>query len=150
MTDAHSLEGPSFGVNIQQAIAAGDLAAMRSLVPEAEQFLSDHGNVSASLELLRIEIARLELPGEGGSTSARLTVPTSQLRSIIDSPTDPVSSASMRPYSCAIQQAVASGELARMRATESLAIRWIAHHGDVGAALQALKIEIAKREAKKA
>ncbi len=53
------------------------------------------------------------------------------------------------PYAPAIQQAVASGELRRMRAVAKQAEAFLAEHGDVRSALEALKIEIARLEKKK-
>jgi Domain of unknown function (DUF1843) len=43
-----------------QAVANGDLARMKELAGEAEAYLARHGNVVASLEALRFEIAKLE------------------------------------------------------------------------------------------
>jgi Domain of unknown function (DUF1843) len=52
------------------------------------------------------------------------------------------------PYGEAIQQAVASGDLAKMKAVAKAAEEHIARWGNVPAALEALKLEIAKLEAK--
>jgi len=49
-----------YGVSIHQCIARGDLNEMKKLVVQAEQHLKDHGDVRASLELLKAEIAKLE------------------------------------------------------------------------------------------
>jgi hypothetical protein len=51
---------PLYGVGIHRCIARGDLAEMRSLAKQAEQYLRESGNVSAALELLKAEIAKLE------------------------------------------------------------------------------------------
>lgn len=51
---------PPYGVAIQQAVASGDLAKMKSVAREAEKHLKEHGNVGAALELLKLEIAKLE------------------------------------------------------------------------------------------
>jgi hypothetical protein len=51
---------PPYGPAIQQAIAGGDLAEMKRLLKDAEQFLAAHGNVSAAVEALKIEIYKLE------------------------------------------------------------------------------------------
>jgi len=51
---------PLYAVTIHHCIAGGNLAEMKKLVQEAEQHLQDHGDVSASLELLKLEIAKLE------------------------------------------------------------------------------------------
>ena len=50
------------------------------------------------------------------------------------------------PYGAAIQQAIATGDLAKMKEVAAQAQRYLAKHGDVAAALEALKIEIAKIE----
>jgi hypothetical protein len=51
---------PLYAVTIHHCIAGGDLGEMKKLVAEAEQHLKEHGDVSASLELLKAEIAKLE------------------------------------------------------------------------------------------
>jgi uncharacterized protein DUF1843 len=55
---------------------------------------------------------------------------------------------SVPPYGPPIYEAIASGELRRMKAAAKHAESFLAKHGDVGAALEALKIEIAKLEKK--
>jgi hypothetical protein len=52
---------PPYGPPIQQAIAKGDLAEMKRLAKVAEQFLAQNGDISAALEVLKIEIQKLEL-----------------------------------------------------------------------------------------
>lgn len=51
---------PPYGTAIHQAIASGDLAKMKAMASEAEHHLKEFGNVSAALEHLKIEIAKLE------------------------------------------------------------------------------------------
>jgi hypothetical protein len=51
-------------------------------------------------------------------------------------------------YGVAIQQAAVSGDLAKMREIRAQAEAHLANHGDVSAALEMLKAEIAKAEAK--
>jgi hypothetical protein len=51
---------PPYGPPIQQAIASGDLARMREVAASAQAYLAQSGNVSAALEALKIEIAKLE------------------------------------------------------------------------------------------
>jgi len=51
---------PPYGVAIQAAIASSDLQQMKQAAADAESFLSEHGDVSAALEALKIEIAKLE------------------------------------------------------------------------------------------
>ena len=71
-----------YGPPIQDAIARGDVAEMKSLVTEAEEFLRQHGDVGSSLELLKLEIVRREghktasaasLDGRKTKAVARLT-----------------------------------------------------------------------------
>jgi hypothetical protein len=50
-----------YGVGIHKAAASGDLATMKKTAAEAEQYLTQHGNISAALEALKIEIAKLEI-----------------------------------------------------------------------------------------
>jgi Domain of unknown function (DUF1843) len=52
-------------------------------------------------------------------------------------------------YGVGIHQAAASGDLAAMKKIAAEAEAFLKSHGDVGAALEALKIEIAKLEAHK-
>jgi hypothetical protein len=134
------------GATVRNAIVSGDLAAMKSLVPEVETFQSDHGNVSASLELLKIEIARFEAEGGGVSAGSKSTVETPARKVVADAANTAAARGPVPPYGNAIHQAVMSGELAKMKAAASLAQNWLTTHGDVAAALQALKFEIAKRE----
>ena len=53
------------------------------------------------------------------------------------------------PYGAAIHQAIAGGDLARMKEVAASAEAYLAQSGNIGAALEGLKIEIAKLEAKK-
>jgi hypothetical protein len=52
--------------------------------------------------------------------------------------------ASAVPYGPPIQEAIAKGDLARMKQLEAAAEQHLQRVGDVGAALEYLKIEIAK------
>lgn len=52
----------------------------------------------------------------------------------------------MPPYGEAIRQAVVSGDLAKMKAAASSAEEFLARHGDIRAALEELKVEIARLE----
>jgi hypothetical protein len=52
----------------------------------------------------------------------------------------------VRPYGVAIQQAIASGDVAQMKAVAKQAEQHVKDYGNVPAALEALKIEIAKLE----
>ena len=49
-----------YGPAIQQAVASGDVRSMKALAKASEKYLSEHGDVSAALELLKVEIAKLE------------------------------------------------------------------------------------------
>ena len=49
-----------YGVAIHQSIASGNLGEMKKVAQQAEQHLSEHGDVRAALEALKIEIAKLE------------------------------------------------------------------------------------------
>lgn len=51
---------PLYGVPIQEAAASGDLKQMKAVARQAERHLKEHGNVSAALEALKLEIAKLE------------------------------------------------------------------------------------------
>lgn len=51
---------PPYGVAIQEVILRGNLAEMKQVVVDAEKYLSDSGDIRSSLELLQIEIAKLE------------------------------------------------------------------------------------------
>ena len=49
-----------YGPSIHAAIAQGDLRKMKDLVPVTEAAIQQSGNLAASLELLKVEIAKLE------------------------------------------------------------------------------------------
>ena len=51
---------PLYAVPIQQAAASGDLQRMKAIVQQAEEWLKETGDVSAALEALKLEIAKLE------------------------------------------------------------------------------------------
>jgi uncharacterized protein DUF1843 len=51
---------PPYGVAIHNAIAKGDVVQMKQLVKEAEEYLHKAGELSASLEMLKIAIAKAE------------------------------------------------------------------------------------------
>ena len=54
------------------------------------------------------------------------------------------------PYGTAIHQAIAAGDVRRMRKIAQQVETWLGQHGDIGAALELLKSEIARREASRA
>ncbi|MEI9994601.1 MAG: DUF1843 domain-containing protein [Rhizomicrobium sp.] len=49
-----------YGPAIQQAVASGDLGAMKAVAKAAEKYLAEYGDVRSALEVLRGEIAKLE------------------------------------------------------------------------------------------
>ena len=49
-----------YGVVIHRCAAGGNLAEMKKVAAQAEEYLKSHGDVSAALEALKIEIAKLE------------------------------------------------------------------------------------------
>jgi hypothetical protein len=55
---------PPYGTAIQQAIAKGDLPEMKALVARAERYLQEIGNLSAAIEVLKVEIAKREAKQE--------------------------------------------------------------------------------------
>lgn len=52
-----------YGVAIHEAAASGDLQRMKAMVMQAEEWLRETGDVSAALEALKLEIAKLERRG---------------------------------------------------------------------------------------
>lgn len=61
---------PPYGEAIQQAVASGDVARMRQVAKDAEAFIAQWGNIPAALEALRLEIAKAEYKGRGGTGAA--------------------------------------------------------------------------------
>lgn len=57
---------------------------------------------------------------------------------------------SVPPYGTAIHQAIAKGDLAEMKKVAADAEKYLKAHGNVAAALEHLKIEIAKAKQTKA
>jgi len=60
MAQTHTPAVPPYGVAIHQAIATGDLARMREMAQHAQNWIAEHGDLSAALETLKAEIARHE------------------------------------------------------------------------------------------
>jgi F0F1-type ATP synthase epsilon subunit len=56
---------PPYGVAIRTAVADGDVERMREVEKKAEEHLRRHGDVSAALEALKVEIAKLEAREDG-------------------------------------------------------------------------------------
>jgi len=51
---------PPYGVAIHQAIARGELAHMKQVAKEAEEYLRQAGDLPSALALLKVEIAKAE------------------------------------------------------------------------------------------
>jgi hypothetical protein len=51
---------PLYAATIHHAIVSGDVARMKDVVKEAEQYLQQAGDVPAALQALKIEIAKAE------------------------------------------------------------------------------------------
>lgn len=51
---------PPYGVAIQEAVASGDLTKMKEAARQAEEYTREWGDVSSALEVLKLEISRLE------------------------------------------------------------------------------------------
>lgn len=51
---------PPYGVAIQEAVASGDLTKMKEASRQAEEYTREWGDVSSALEVLKLEISRLE------------------------------------------------------------------------------------------
>jgi hypothetical protein len=51
---------PPYGVAIQEAVASGDVARMKQVAQQAEEFVAQWGNIPAALEALKLEIAKAE------------------------------------------------------------------------------------------
>jgi len=55
----------AYATAIQEAIARGELAQMHEVAELAEEHMREYGNVPLAYELLKIEIAKLELRQKG-------------------------------------------------------------------------------------
>lgn len=51
---------PLYAATMQEAAAAGDLKKMKEVCQQAEEHLKQAGDVSAALQVLKVEIAKLE------------------------------------------------------------------------------------------
>jgi hypothetical protein len=60
MAQAQTHPVPPYGPPIHEAIATGDLARLREMAQHAQQWIAEHGDLSAALEILKAEIARRE------------------------------------------------------------------------------------------
>src|SRR5438105_1999282 len=105
-----------YGPPIEDAIARGDLAEMKSLLNEAEEFLRQHGDVRSSVELLKLEIGKRQ--SDRPAVQTGLSIP---------------------PYGVAIQQAIVRGDLNEMKILLKEAEAHLSDAGDVSAALTLLK-----------
>ena len=52
-----------YAVTIHECAASGDMQRMKAMVQQAEEWLREAGDVSAALELLKLEIVKLERNG---------------------------------------------------------------------------------------
>jgi hypothetical protein len=57
---------------------------------------------------------------------------------------------SIRPYGAAMTDAIASGDVSKLREAAAAAEQYLAENGNLPKLLQALKVEIAKAEARQA
>jgi hypothetical protein len=118
---------PPYGPPIVDAIARGDLAQMKALVVQAERHLREHGDIKALLEVLKVEIARKE--AHVGRHQPESPPPNPD-------------------YGPPIQEAIARGDLAEMKALLKRAENTLLQQGDLAAAVAELRVEIAKLERK--
>ncbi len=51
---------PLYAVTIHEAICSGDLARMKKVAAEAEEYLAQSGHLPAALQALKVEIAKAE------------------------------------------------------------------------------------------
>jgi len=51
---------PLYATPIHEVAASGDLKKMKEMAQRAEEFLIEHGNVAAALEILKLEIEKAE------------------------------------------------------------------------------------------
>jgi len=49
-----------YGTGIQEAIAKGDLRKMKALLRQAQDHLKEYGDIPTAVEVLKVEIAKLE------------------------------------------------------------------------------------------
>ncbi len=56
-----------YGVVMRDAVASGDLERMKTAARNAENYLNEYGNIASALEVLRLEMAKLE--GKHGKAS---------------------------------------------------------------------------------
>lgn len=106
---------PMYAVAIHEAVKSGNINAMKTVLAEAEAYLKDHGDVSAALELLKVEIARIK--HKAGP------IPL---------------------YGVVIHEAIAAGDVERMKEVLAAAEAQLAESGDVRAALTALRAALSE------
>ena len=51
---------PLYATSIHEVAASNNLKQMKAIAHQAEEFLVEHGNVAAALEVLKHEIAKIE------------------------------------------------------------------------------------------
>lgn len=104
---------PPYGVAIHEAIKSGDTNAMKKAKADAEAYLKDHDDIEPALDQLKAAIGRLT--GKSG------IVPL---------------------YGVVIHEAIACGDLARMKAVMAQGQAQLAEAADVRTALAALRAKI--------
>ena len=104
-----------YAVAIHEAVKSGNINAMKTVLAEAEAYLKEHGDVSAALELLKVEIARIK--HKAGP------IPL---------------------YGVVIHEAIAAGDVERMKEVLVEAEVQLAEFGDVRAALTALRAALSE------
>lgn len=104
-----------YGVSIHEAIKSGDIEVMKNIQQQAEAYLKDHGDVGAALEILKVELAKQD-----------------------------DSSGPIPLYGVIIHEAIASGDVVRMKKVLRDAEAQLAKDGDVRSALTALRAELGK------
>ena len=114
----HPIPVPLYAVTIHKVVAGGDIAAMEQALSEAEQQLKQYGDLSAAIEILKAEIAKLGATNRG-----------------------PI----IRPlYGRPIEDAIQSGDLDKMQAIATEAASY--KGSDISAAVKKLHAEISKLE----
>lgn len=98
-----------YAVAIHEAVKSGNISVMKDIQGAAETYLKDHGDVSAALELLKVEIARIKHK-----------------------------SGPIPLYGVVIHEAIVAGDVGRMQEVLAAAESQLAEAGDVRSALSAL------------
>jgi len=124
---AQSSEQALYGVGIHEAIKSGDMRRMKAIAKEAEQYLGEMGDIRAALEILKGEILR-------GGTDHPHPEP----------PPPPPSPGPIPLYGVIIHEAIAAGDVEKMTSLVKEAEAHVKEHGNIRAALTALRAELGK------